>query len=300
MSFQFDLAMLKASIRRFGLLNPPYLIKDSSFTVVAGYRRLLAAMELGWTHVQCRILPGDLLPLDALLFNLYDNLTARRFNPVEKGMVLKRLTRYLTKQEILHNYMPMLELPSNMYTLKQYLSLEDLDVPIKVSVVTGRLSMKVIEMMNSLSKEDQQQINQLFTSLKWSLNLQRQVILWITEIADREGRSVQEVIDDDRISHVVTNGNMSGPQKIKAIERALREWRFPTMVESERAFTKGILDLRLPSQVRVIPPPFFEGTDYKLEIVFREGKELREMVARLYRTAGLEGIPRFWRTKSNG
>jgi ParB-like chromosome segregation protein Spo0J len=300
MSYQFSLEGLKTSIERFGLLNPPYLIGKSPFTVVAGYRRLLAVRELGWPDIGCRILPGDLHPLEALLCNLYENATVRQFNPMEKAMVLKRLARYLPTDELLRDYMPLLELPSHMHALTEYLNLDDLDDAIKASVAAGRLSTRVCEMLRLLSSEDQRQINRLFTSFKWSLNLQRQAILWIREIADREGRSVQEVIDDDRISRVVTNTNMSSPQKIEAIERALKEWRFPTVVESERSFTKGIGDLRLPSKVRVIPPPFFEGTDYRLEIVFREGKELSDMVARLYRTAGLEGIPRFWRTKSNG
>jgi ParB-like chromosome segregation protein Spo0J len=300
MSFQFDLEMLKASIERFGLLNPPYLVKNLPFTVVAGYRRLLAMRELGWTDIACRILPGDLLPLDALLFNLYDNLTARRFNPIEKGMALERLTRYLTNEEIVHNYMPMLELPSNMHTLKQYLSLEDLDDVIKASVAAGRLSMKVIELIHTLSKEDQWEINQLFTSLKWSVNLQWQAALWIMEIAGREGRSARGVIRDERIAAMAENDKMNSPQKVRAIVRELKEWRFPSIVESERSFKKAVSDLHLPSKVRVIPPAFFEGVDYKLEIVFREGKELREKLETLSRADGLEQIALFWKADNRG
>ncbi|MBW1690282.1 MAG: ParB N-terminal domain-containing protein, partial [Deltaproteobacteria bacterium] len=86
MSFQFSLEKLKASIDRFGVLNPPYLVKNSVFTVVAGYRRLLATRELGWADIPCRILPGNLQSLDTLLLNLHDNLTVRQFNPIEKGM----------------------------------------------------------------------------------------------------------------------------------------------------------------------------------------------------------------------
>jgi hypothetical protein len=300
MSFRFSLERLKASIERYGLVNPPYLVKYSSFTVIAGYRRLLAVSELGWNDIPCRILPADIPPHEALLFNLYDNMTARQFNPVEKGMVLRRLARYLTKAEILRNYMPMLELPSNLHTLKLYQSLEDMDEMIRVSVAMERLSMRVLEVIQVLSADDQRKINQLFNSLKWSFNLQWQTALWIMEIADREGRSVQEVIEDEHIARIVKNGNMNGPQKVRAIVMALRKRRFPTIIESERSFKKGVSSLALPSKVRVIPPPFFEGTDYKLEIVFREGKELRETVARLCRTAGLEEITDFWKSNNKG
>jgi len=296
MSFQFSLERLKASIERFGILNPPYLVKNSVFTVVAGYRRLLAASELGWADIPCRILPGDLPPLDTLLFNLHDNVTVRQFNPIEKGMVLKRLAQYITEEEILRDYMPMLQLPSNRQTLRLYLSFEDLDDAVKVSVATGRLSVKAVEVIRGLSPEDQREINRLFTTLKWSVSLQWQACLWIIEIASREGGSAREVIED--IAELLTNGTMNSPQKVRAIVRALRERRFPTIMESERSFKKGLSHIALPSKVKVIHPPFFEGPDYKLEIVFRAGKELMKTLARLQNTAGLEEITDFCKNKT--
>ncbi|RLB30771.1 MAG: hypothetical protein DRG87_04175 [Deltaproteobacteria bacterium] len=296
MSFQFSLEKLKASIDRFGVLNPPYLVKISAFTVVAGYRRLLAARELGWADIPCRILPGDLQSLDTLLLNLHDNLTVRQFNPIEKGMVLTRLARYITEEEILRDYMPMLDLPSNRHTLRLYLGFEDLDDAVKVSVATGRLSVKAVEAIRVLSREDQREINRLFTTLKWSVNLQWRACLWITEIASREGQSVREVIED--IAELATKGTMNNPQKVRAIVKALRERRFPAIMESERSFKKVISHIALPSKVRVVHPPFFEGTDYTLEIVFRGGEELMETLARLQNTAGLDEITDFWKTKT--
>jgi len=298
MSYQFSLKPLKASIKKFGLLNPPYLVDNSPFIVLCGYRRLLALREFGWTDAACRVLPHDLHPLEGLLCNLYDNLTVRRFNPIEKAMVLKRLSQCLTKEDVVRDYMPLLELPSNRHAFQEYVNLADLDDAIKASVAEGRLSTRVCAMIRPLRKEDQLSISQLFTSLKWSFNLQWQAMLWIREIADREGQSVREVIDDERISGVLTNSNMNSPQKMKGIVRALRQWRFPRVVRSEKSFNRSIADLKLPAKVRVIPPPYFEGTEYKLEIVFREGKELRKKVAGLSRTAGLEQIPDFWKNKT--
>ncbi|MFW6147409.1 MAG: ParB/RepB/Spo0J family partition protein [Thermodesulfobacteriota bacterium] len=296
MSYQFPLQRLKASIERVGILNQPYLFDGSPFIVVCGYRRLLAVRELGWTEVACRVLPHGLHPLEALLFSLYDNQTVRQFNPIEKAMVLKRLCQYLPKEEVL-NYLSLLELPSNRNTLQEYVNLADLDDEIKASVAAERLSTRVCGRMRSLGAEDQLQINHLFTALKWSFTLQWQSMLWIQEIADREGRSVRDVVDDERISTVLTKGTMNGPQKVKAIVRAIRQWRFPKLVASEKSFRQGIRDLRLPPKVRVVPPPYFEGTEYKLEVGFREGKELRKTVAELYRTPGLEEIPRLWKSE---
>jgi ParB-like chromosome segregation protein Spo0J len=299
MSFNFDLGPLKASIEGFGIINPPYLLRnlDDRFRVVAGYRRLLALRELCWSDTVCQILPDDFPPLEALLLNLHDNLVHRHLNTVEKGMVLHRLNRFLTKEEIVTNFMPILGIPSNRQALEQFLGLEELEETIRISVAMERLSPRVAGLMCSLGRDDRLRINDIFVSLRWSFSQQWEATIWIMEIASREGRSIREVIENERVTEVVKNEKMNGPQKVRAIVRALREMRFPTLMESERSFKRFVSDLALPSRVRVIPPPFFEGADYKLEIVFREGKELKEKVARLSRTAGLEEITDFWKAK---
>jgi hypothetical protein len=302
MSFNVSLGPLKASIDRFGVLNPPYLLKnpDGGFNVVAGYRRLLALRELCWSDTLCRILPDDFPPLEALLLNLHDNLVHRPLNIVEKGMVLHRLTRFLTEQEIITDFMPILGIPSNRQSLEQFLGLEELEETIRISVAMERLSPRVAGLMGSLVRDDRLRMNGLFSSLRWSFSRQWEAAQCIVEIAGREGRSITEVIEDERIAAVVKNDNMNNPQKVRAITRVLKERRFPTIMASEKSFRKGVSQLALPSRVRVVPPPFFEGVDYTLEIVFREGRELKEKVARLYRTAGLEKLPDFWKTEHNG
>jgi hypothetical protein len=298
MSFNFDLGPLKASIERFGILNPPYLLRnsDASFWVVAGYRRLLALRELCRPDTPCQILPDGFAALEALLLNLHDNLVHRRLNSVEKGMALNRLTCFFTKEEIVTDFMPILGIPSNRQILEQFLCLEEMEEPIRVSVAMERLSLKVVGLIAGLGRDDRLRFNDLFMSLRWSFNLQWQVALWIMEIAGREGRSVREVIGDERIVAILRNGKMNDPQKVRALEEEFRNWRFPAITEYERSFRRCVSNLDLPSKVRVIPPPFFEGAAYRLEIIFREGKELREKVERLSRTAGLEKISDFWKT----
>jgi len=297
MSFNVNLEPLKASIGGFGILNPPYLLRnpDDNFTVVAGYRRLLAARELGGSAIVCQILPDDFPPFEALLLNLHDNLVHRHLNSVEKGMVLKRLTRFLKKEEILTNFMPILGIPPNRQTLEQFLGLEELEETIRISVAMERLSPRVAGLMGSLGSDDRLRINDIFTSLKWSFNQQWEATQWIMEIARREGRSIKEVIDEGEITAVLNNERMNNPQKVKSIVKILKARRFPSLLQAEQSFKKGLCDLSLPSGVRIVPPPFFEGVDYKLEVGFREGGALKEKLAQLSRLSGLERITEFWK-----
>ncbi|UCG66453.1 MAG: ParB N-terminal domain-containing protein [Deltaproteobacteria bacterium] len=299
MSFNFDLEPLKASIEGFGVLNPPYLLRnsdtDTHFTVVAGYRRLLAVRELGWPDIVCQVLPDGFPPFKALLLNLHDNLVHRHLNNVEKGMVVQRLTRFVKHEQIITQFMPMLDIPANRQTLRLFLGLEDLEEPIKASIAVERLSLRVAGLMMSLGTEDRLKINELFIALKWSFNQQWEAIQWITEIASREGRSIEEVINDREVTEILHDSRMSNPQKLKDIVKALKRRRFPSLMKAETEFRKGISALPLPKGVKISPPPFFEGTDYRVEIVFTKGKDLRDRLEKLSHLSGLGKITDFWR-----
>jgi hypothetical protein len=251
--------------------------------------------ELGWQDTVCQILPDDFSPFEALLLNLNDNLVHRQLNPIEKGMVLHRLTRFLKKEEIVPNFMPMLHLPQSKEALELFLGLEELEETVRVSVATERLSLRVAGLITGMSRDDRVRIAELFTRLKWSFNQQWEVIGWITEIVSREGCSIKEVLDQGGVTGVLKNDRMNNPQKARAIVKTLKVRRFPSLVEAEGLFKKGLSNLALPPRVRIIPPSFFEGVDYRLEITFSKGEELRNKLAKLSHLPGLERITDFWK-----
>ncbi len=297
MSFNFSLEQLKSSIERFGVLNAPYVIKglDSQYTVVTGYRRLLAVRELDWTEVLCHVLAADFSPLEALLLNFYDNIVHREMNEIEKAMVLERLNTYLKQEALMNEFMPMLGLSANRHNLDILLQIPKLEEQIRMSIATQRISLRVAGLMMTLDSGDRLKVNELFTGLKVSFNQQWEVIQWIVEIASREGRPPKEVLEDDALTEIMNNSKMSNPIKSKMIVNVLKKRRFPSLVKAESAFKKGVSSLSLPQGLKIIPPPFFEGKMYRLEIGFSQGDELKEKVERLFRQPGLEQITDFWK-----
>jgi len=297
MSFNFSLERLKNSIERFGVLNAPYVIKgfESRYTVVTGYRRLLAVRELGWPEVLCHVLPANFPPLEALLLNLHDNIVHRRMNEIEKAMVLVRLNRYVKRDALINEFMPMLGILANKQNLDIFLRVPELEEHVRISIATQRISLRVAGFMMTLDSGDRLKVNELFTGLKLSFNQQWEVIQWIVEIASREGRSPKEILEDDALTKTMNNSEMSNPIKSKAIVKILRKRRFPSVVKAEAAFKKGVSSLSLPQGLKIIPPLFFEGKKYRLEIGFTQGEELKEKVERLFRQPGLERITGFWK-----
>ena len=299
MSFGFDLGPLLQSIKNIGLINSPLLVKEGSgnLTIIAGYRRIKAIKSLGWNRIPCRILPeSGISSLECLLINLHDNLTTRKFNEWEKAMVINHLASHLPETEILKNYMPLLNLPSNKSALQLLLRLEnELDNETKHHIACGRITVKAIKMLLDMDDEDRKHVISLIIDLKLNTNYQRQLIDYMVDLSRINNISITNLIKERKFEGILSNMKMNNPQKAGALMNYLRYKRFPTLITAEKSFEKKVLSLGLPKGVKITAPPYFEAPGYRLEIIFREGKNLKEKIDRLSRLAGIEGLGDPWK-----
>jgi ParB family chromosome partitioning protein len=293
MSFGFDLEPLMRSIKQYGLINAPFVMgaSDGRMDVVVGYRRILALKSLQCETVPCVDLSDSgLSPLELLHFNLHDNLTTRKFNEVETGMILKRLTPHVSREEILAHYMPLLNLPSHASSLDFYMKLEDLDENIKKSIVEGALSLKATKLILDSDHEHHSVIFRWIIHIKFNFNQQIQFIEYVCDISIKENKPIHEILSEVQLVSISEDQKLNNPQKAKRILDLLRSRRYPSLTRAEKTFKATVSSLDLPKGVRVKHPPFFEAPDYVLEILFRDGKDLKDKINSLYRLRDLERI----------
>lgn len=297
MSFGFDLKPLIRSIEKFGLINIPFVAKDreGKVDVVAGYRRIMALRSLKCKRISCRdISDSGFSPLELLLFNLYDNLATRRFNDVEKGMILNRLILHLLREEIMANFMPLLNLPSHESTLDIFLKLEELDHHIRTFFVEKGLSFQAIKAFLDMDIDSRSAIFKWISDIKFNSNQQIKLIEYSENISIKEEKKISDLLGEEQFLWILKDKKLNNPQKSKLVLDLLRSRRFPLLVRSEKAFQKEISRLPLPEGVRLYHSPFFEDPDYRLEMVFRTGNELKEKINSLSRLDGLERIGDPW------
>jgi ParB family chromosome partitioning protein len=298
MSFGFDLDPLVLSINTIGLVNSPLLIGNTHgrMTVVAGYRRILALRSLKHDKIPCRIISeSQLSPLECLLINLYDNLATRALNEVEKAMILCRLALWLPRAEVLDRYMGLLGLPSHEPTFLLFVKIEqELENAIKEYLAKGRLSLQVAKAFLDMDHNTRRHIFELISSLKLNINQQKQLFEYIIDISYRDSRFISSLFKEPQFMGIYHDNGLNNPQKAKAVLEFLRTKRFPHLTGAERAFKKKVSRLDLPEGVRIKAPPFFEAPHYRLEVLFKDGKELSEKIERLSKKAGLAGIGDHW------
>jgi hypothetical protein len=299
MSFGFDIRPLAQSINKVGLVNCPLLMENGNagLTVIVGYRRIRALKTLGWDRIPCGMLSesDEVSPLECLLLNLYDNLATRKLNEVEKGMVLARLHSLVPREDMLEVYMPLLELPSHEPTLLFFIKLEqELDAKIKEHLVQKEISLQTAKMLLKMGSEERNHVFDFISDIKFNINQQKQFIDNISDLAAIQNRPSHELLNEPSLRAIIENKHLNNPQRAKAILKFFRGRRFPSLVKAEKAFKKKVSRLDLPKSVNIYAPPYFEDSHYRLEVLFKEGRELRDMINRLNLTEGLDELGDPW------
>ncbi|MFC1866854.1 ParB/RepB/Spo0J family partition protein [Thermodesulfobacteriota bacterium] len=292
MSFGFDIKPLINSIEAFGLINIPFVTRngDGLMDIVAGYRRVMALKSLKRDKIPCiDFSDSGLSTLELLNFSLHDNLPTRTFNNVEKGMILNRLNPYVSKRALRGDYMPLLKISSSR-DLDILMKIEGFTKPNKETIAGGKISLKTIGLILELDKHSRPAVFQMINDLRFNFNQQLTFIEYIVDISIKEEVPVPELLDEDQLKGVSHDRKLNTPQKAKKMLDLLRTRRFPFLTGKEKGFNKKIARLDLPKNVRIEHPPFFETVDYRLEINFRTGKELKKTVDILARIEGLDKI----------
>jgi hypothetical protein len=297
MSFGFDLRPLMESIGGFGLLDTPCVTTGAKgqAEIVSGYRRLLALKALGRHRVPVRDLSRTgISGLDCLRLNLSDNLTTRELNDVEKGMALRRLSTFVQTEEVLARYMSLFGLPKKETLLETYVKIEDLNHDIKAALARRELSLQTVKHLEEMDRDSRMAVFSWISNIKFNMNQQRQFIDNLFDLSIKSGRSIRDLLDDKALRVIRCDNHMNLPQKAKRVLGHLRERRLPRLSRAEKGFQRTINELQLPPGVRVFHPPYFEGSTYRLEVVFETGQVLRKKIKLLSQLEGVENIGDPW------
>jgi len=276
-SFGFDLSSMIHSMNEVGIINPLIVTESQEvgrYWVVCGYKRLLAAKELGWHRIKCRIY-SSLSILDGLWLNIYDNLATRELNPVEKAWVLSRLERYLTWEEIRDKLMPLLGIPAHRPTFELYIEIwRRFDQDLKDMIAKGHLTLPNCKRVLELSDSDIKVISRLLSNIKFNLNQQGQLIDLLADISRSKNMTFSEILEIEGVKKSISNPRITSARRAETLIRELKHIRNPLAETAWNKAKQKVSSLSLPEGVRLNIPPYLEGTKYRLEILFSDGKEL--------------------------
>jgi len=290
-----DVAELAVSIQSDGLIVPPTLImeKHSTYVIVSGFRRVAACQKLGCNEIDARMLDSKTAPLACLRLAIAENAFQRQLNLIEISRALQKLASFFGGDHQLAQAASTLGLPANQSIIKKIKDLCLLPWSVQCSILNEAISLSMAVELGKLDPESALAFASLFDQLKFSLNKQKEILTLAAEIARRENNSVRHVIKAPRLQMIIDDEDLDRAQKERQIRACLRQWRFPQIVEAEKNYQIHHKQLKLGSDIKLIPPKGFEGNTFALNLNFTSLahlRQLRDTIDQLIKHPSLEKI----------
>jgi len=285
MNFEPDLSQLRESIRQVGILEPIWLRgKGRKFQILSGFRRFDVAHTLGKKKISALVWKGGEID-DRLAFemSLHGNILGRGLNLVEKGLVLEKLLIgfSVSRDEVIQTFLPLLNLEPNEKVLNNLLLINTFSTDLKRYFLSQGVSLKNILFLATFSGEERQWVYRLLSRLRVGENVLREILTFLREISHRDGIRINDLISSRIIRDLLSDDRLSGPRKIQAIRRFLREKRYPRLSELEERFKSFRKRMTLSPRVAITPPPFFEGDRFRIEFSFENLQEYEAILGEL-------------------
>ncbi len=280
---EFDI--LKASLSEVGLLSPPWLRRraDGLWQVVAGLKRLQAALALNWQKVLAFTLADNSPDSLCLLISLYDNACRRSLSPLEQAHYAARLLAHYDRSTVIQRFLPLLGLPAAAVYLDRLLALASLEEPLQLLVQQGRLALPAAARLAAWQPQDRLAAVPFFQLLPLSQSKQEELLAGLALLARREGGNPRDFLIREEFQRLLGNPALNPQDKAQAVRRQLRLWLQPRLSAAEASFTSLLkrLGLKQHPRRRLYPPPAFEGPDFYLELAFRDAAELEQHLTEL-------------------
>ncbi len=264
---------LLASINCIGLLSPPILKKNPrTYTIISGFKRIAACINLGWTTIEARVVDYKASDLQCARIAIADNSANRSLNFIEQSISLSMLLNYYDDKEVIREAKG-LGLNINASLLEKLKKTAQLSSEIKKTILRGTISLTIALELGKMDKPSAMALSQLFESLNPTFNIQKEMLTMVKEIARIKDLSISQLLNDKYFLSIMENGEISRNQKVQKIRYYFKKMRNPVITQFEENFDCLMQRIDLPDEIKLIPPDNFEGTKYSIVFNFQNPKE---------------------------
>uniref|UniRef100_A0A7V4LD49 ParB/Sulfiredoxin domain-containing protein n=1 Tax=Desulfobacca acetoxidans TaxID=60893 RepID=A0A7V4LD49_9BACT len=282
-----ETAALRESLAEVGLLSLPRLLPHQRrrWRVITGWKRLKAALHLGWDEVPAVPLPASTPDSHLLLLYLYDNAFTRPFTPQEQARLALRLLTHFDREKVIRKFLPLLGQPGTPGHLDRLLAAAKLEDPWQELLAQGRLALSAAARLAAWDPTDRLAAYPFFQHLPLSQSKQEELLEDAELLARRAGIAPAAILLRWELQKLLMDQGRSPQERTGAIRSLLKHWVSPRLMQTRKAFRDHLdaLGLTHHPRIRLSSPPAFEGPDYHLEIKFQNAADLADTLKELTR-----------------
>ena len=219
----------------------------------------------------------------ALVLNLKENFALRHYSDIEKGCILnKLLAEGIQEDTIIDLYMPLLELERSK-KIFQDLILVNKIIP-KLQKLLHRLSVpiKVFQVFFAWDHENQEAAEKIFAATRPGVNKCRHLLELVEEITKRDNISPKEIFSTPATIVTLGNKSLTPSQKYDRIHEAIQITRYPILSDLKKQVARALDEIKLDDKTRFKYQEAFESDEMKLELKFRDERELSQQVEKIF------------------
>jgi len=264
---------LRLSIEKIGIVNPPIVTSRNGILVlVAGWRRIRAAHELGLQEVAVRKIEwtGD---LEAFRIQVFDNLGFRQFSPIEKSEILSRLRKYGEPDErLVFSYLSLFGIPGHGDYLESYLSFSLFSPEIKEILHEKCTPFPVLGLLAGFESGERALLKPFIVTL--GQNKLKSFLENLFDLKSNKGMSVGTFFGSKEIKAVIDSDRLSPLQKAEKTADRLNRLRYPRLTLWNDKFSSRLKKLNLPKEIEIRHSAFFEEEEMTVSFKVRDIRDL--------------------------
>ncbi len=287
---------LKDSLARFGILDPPWLQqKGAEYIAVDGFQRLGWAKENGAKGAVCRIFGQDCDSRELWSRRIEKKIFESGINLAEKAQIMSVLMVAFQSQEIPSFFLSGLNVSNRPGVPAKWALLSAGGTETLEMLASGAIAERAALEVAGWDERSRDSLLSVLKALKCSASIQVEIVEHISEIAVREQKSGADIIEASRSREILMSGDLNHRQKTQALRTLLAELRYPRLSSRQKQFRRDMEALGLPSGIRIIPPPAFEGDNWEMELSFNGPEELRKIVHSARSIVESDRLDAIWR-----
>ncbi len=295
----FPMDRLAASVRSVGVVTPVHLQPAAAgrLRIAMGFRRYRAAREAG-LHTAPALVWSRATDWQLFQWALAEK-AAGPLHDLERARALVKLReRFEVREEaLIDRYLPLLNAPPNRYRLRFYLRLGRLADALQRAVHRG-LDPETALRLTAWRASEQQLFLGLLERYEPGRNRQRELFDLLDDLRSSERQrgpgGLDQVWDASGAREADEDAATVRPQRLRRILDCLHRLRQPYLSRHQDRYRRLKRDLKVPPQIRLQVPPYFEGDLLSVSFSCRNQAEFRHLVGRLEEMAGRPELGRIF------
>jgi len=276
---------IRLSVERHGILSPPWVLETGGgkVVIVDGFKRLLVLRDRGVETVVCSVYPADFGLRDLWLQRLEGRLFGPPLNPAEKARVAALLSDGLLDDSTAGRLLEGFGLPRHPQGLARWKRLAEAEPGLLDAAAAGVVHERAaLELAGwPVTVEERGGLIDLLRRLRCSSGIQVELVEAFRDISMTAKRSLGSLLESPEVRDILQQRDSNHREKTRALRLWLDGMRFPRLKARELRLKERLRRSPPPAGVDVFPPPAFEGGNWRLEVEFSSGGELRERLERL-------------------